>query len=659
MLHGPARFPMLRQHLFLSTFALSCAASPLLAQTWDDGPTPRQVAAPASDIESGLLRLPEPAAGAVRSRAALFELEWTADGAGGWESEAALPVAPGALALALEAHGAGGMEIELAVQGRRRLHGRGGAVRSDQVLSPEAGGEEVQRWDVGLLQGGEARVTVRFAAESEPPRARLVVRDQQELTAAAFIDSHELVVGRPFALAAQVEWNHSGVGVEPPVPVVDRAWAEVAGPAGLTRLRLADDGLSGDGAAGDGRFGVRLPADMSGDFTARVELAGTQGGTRFLRTTRVTFTVDEPTVALTGGVQSEVLDARRLRLDLDAVMLGDPRRLQVSAEVWAHDAFGSARPMTWLSRIDAPRADARQAGHWNLSLWLDAGWFANTGLRPPLELRNVRVQDPDHLGVLARAAALPVPMGPLPPLAGRGLVAPESLFGPTANASAPPTPTTAVPISPILPNPGLVLSHGYCASGNPFPTSDFSAPLFVFQDTSQNRSHDQFAQRIANQASAFTSFGVVGHSQGGNAALHLLTYYQSALDRAEGPRRIQSVGSPYQGTPLASLGFFACGVNNNLTTGGGPVWLAGIPSWARAEVYYHTTEEGGFFACQLFTALLLANPEDGTTERSRGQLPGAQNEGHVSGWCHTVLMADPPQCADGGRNSVMDGLAAR
>ena len=65
MLHGPARFPMLRQHLFLSTFALSCAASPLLAQTWDDGPTPRQVAAPASDIESGLLRLPEPAAGAV------------------------------------------------------------------------------------------------------------------------------------------------------------------------------------------------------------------------------------------------------------------------------------------------------------------------------------------------------------------------------------------------------------------------------------------------------------------------------------------------------------------------------------------------------------------------------------------------------------------
>ena len=169
MLSGPVCLPMLRHQLYLSSLALFCAASPLLAQTWGDGPAPRQVAAPASDIESGLLRLPEPAAGAVRSRAALFELEWTADGAGGWRSEAALPVAPGPLALALQAHGAGGMEIELAVRGRRLLHGRGGAVRSDQVLSPEAGGEEVQRWDVGLRRGGEARVTVRFAAAPEPP----------------------------------------------------------------------------------------------------------------------------------------------------------------------------------------------------------------------------------------------------------------------------------------------------------------------------------------------------------------------------------------------------------------------------------------------------------------------------------------------------------
>jgi len=652
------RLPMQRRLAFL--LAAQALLVPLLpAQSIHDSLVARQVAAPPGDIESGLLRLPDPAAGAVRSRAALFELSWAAAGPGAWQSFVELPVARGPLSLAVQGHGAGGMSVALQVAGRAGLLAQDGALRSDQVLAEELGGEEVQRWDTGAVPGGPARVTVRCLGAEAPPRARLVVRDALGLTAAAFVDSHELVVGQPFGLVAQVERNHSGVGAVPAAPVVDTVWAELTGPSGTLRLPLVDDGLSGDGAAGDGRFGVRLPVGLGGDYAARVALAGSSGGERFLRTTRVTFTVDEPTVALTGEVSTRVLDARRLRLDLDALMLGQPRRLLVSAEVWGRDGSGDPKPMTWLSRIGEPRADLGHAGHWDLSLWLDAGWFSNTGLRPPLELRNVRVQDPDHLGVLARVDALPVPTGALPPFAGRGRVAPASLFGVKANASAPPTVTSAAPVDPVLPNPGLVLSHGYCASGNPFPTGDFSQPRFVFTDTGQNRSHDQFARRIANQASAYTSFGVVGHSQGGNAALHLLTYYQSPLDRAQGPRRIQSVGTPYQGTPLASLGFFACGVNNNLTTSGGPVWLAGIPSWARAEVYYRTTEEGGFFACQIFTALLLANPEDGTTERSRGQLPGAQNEGHASGWCHTTLMADPPQCEDGGRNGVMDSLAAR
>lgn len=650
--------PMLRR--LAPLLAAQALFAPLLpAQSTGAPPIPRQVTAPPADIESGLLRLPDPAAGAVRSRAALFELRWVPDGPGAWRAAVELPVARGPLSLAVQGHGAGGMSVALEVAGRAGLLAQDGVTRRDQVLAEELGGEEVQRWDVPSVPGGPARVAVRLLGPQVPSRARLVVRDAHPLTAAAFVDSHELVVGRPFGLVAQVERNHGSVGAVPAAPVVDSAWAELSGPGGTRRLQLADDGLSGDGAAGDGQFGARLPAGIGGDYAARVVLAGSSGGGRFLRTTRVTFTVDEPRVALTGDVSTRVLDTRRLRLDLDALMLGEPRRLMLSAEVWARDEAGATRPMTWLSRIGSPRADAHHAGHWDLSLWLDAGWFSNTGLRPPLELRNVRIQDPDHLGVLTQVQALPVPAGPLPPFAGRGRVAPESLFGPTANASAPPRVTTAAPMDPVLPTPGLVLSHGYCASGNPFPTGDFSQPLFVFSDTGQNRSHDQFARRIANQASAYTSFGVVAHSQGGNAALHLLTYYQSPLDRAQGPRRIQSVGSPYQGTPLASLGFFACGVNNNLTTSGGPVWLAGIPSWARAEVYYRTTEEGGFFACQIFTALLLANPEDGTTERSRGQLPGAQNDGHVSGWCHTVLMADPPQCEDGGRNVVMDSLAAR
>src|SRR5262249_10580592 len=153
-------------------------------------------------------------------------------------------------------------------------------------------------------------------------------------------------------------------------------------------------------------------------------------------------------------------------------------------------------------------------------------------------------------------------------------------------------------------------------------------PKLAFLDPNANRTHDQFAQRIAQQAQAagLTSFGVVTHSQGGCAALHLLTYYQSGLDLARHGRKIQALAAPFQGTPLASLGAFACGVNNDMPPSGSAMWLTGIPTWARAEVYYWTTSNSGS-VCNSLTELFLADPNDGTVEMVRGQLPGANSMG--------------------------------
>jgi pimeloyl-ACP methyl ester carboxylesterase len=205
-----------------------------------------------------------------------------------------------------------------------------------------------------------------------------------------------------------------------------------------------------------------------------------------------------------------------------------------------------------------------------------------------------------------------------------------------------------------------MLVHGYCSGGTIWPAADFTQPTLQFLDPNQNRTHDQFAQRIAAQAQAagLTSFGIVAHSQGGCAALHLLTYYQSGLDAAQGGRRIQSVASPYQGTPLAAYGGFACGVNNDMTPAGSATWLAGIPTWARAEVSYWTTSTAGA-ACSSLTDFLLTNPEDGTVEMFRGQLPGANSMGHVTGWCHTTGMSYPANYTDHSRNQAMNAAAAR
>jgi pimeloyl-ACP methyl ester carboxylesterase len=244
----------------------------------------------------------------------------------------------------------------------------------------------------------------------------------------------------------------------------------------------------------------------------------------------------------------------------------------------------------------------------------------------------------------------------LPPIAPRTSRAPvpvtqAMLQGPVASGPH-------APANPTLLTPALMLVHGYCSGGSIWPAAHFSQPKIEFLDPDANRTHDQFALMLRQASSARTSFGVVAHSQGGQAALHLYTYYASGLDAATGPRLIQSVGSPYQGTPLASLGSFACGVNDDMTTSGAPVWLAGIPGWARAGVFYWTTQNSGS-TCSFLTGWLLDNPEDGTTEMWRGQLAGANSMGHLNGWCHTTGMSSPAQYTDALRNAERDAQAAR
>lgn len=216
---------------------------------------------------------------------------------------------------------------------------------------------------------------------------------------------------------------------------------------------------------------------------------------------------------------------------------------------------------------------------------------------------------------------------------------------------------------------GIVAAHGYC-SGDAW--ANYLGPgVAKFQDFDQNRSIDQFAQLLRTFAEQqFQGCSIIAHSQGGMAALHLYTYYWSCLDYAPAGRLIQTVGTPFQGTALAGnaagLGDVfgvGCGTNYDLSYAGASNWLAGIPSWARSQVYYWTTSfEDRWWAydyCQIVTDVLLGDPDDGTTEKAKAQLPGANNRGHKEGWCHTTDMRDPPQCSDSSRNSEMLTYAAQ
>lgn len=225
-----------------------------------------------------------------------------------------------------------------------------------------------------------------------------------------------------------------------------------------------------------------------------------------------------------------------------------------------------------------------------------------------------------------------------------------------------------------------ILVHGYCSQANPFPIEHFSNAI-AFVDPSSGRrlgdssglnnwSHETFAKKIDLFAIAngIDGCNCIAHSQGGNACTHLYANYWSCLDYGSGSRMIQSVGTPFQGTPLAgnlaALGdvFGAgCGTNNDLTTSGASNWLDKIPSWARSRVYYYTTSfKDVWYAydyCHQVTDLFLGDPDDGTTEKSRGQLSGANNRGHKSDWCHTTGMRDTAQYYDSSRNSEMNFYA--
>ncbi len=626
----------------------------------------KQVAAPASDILSGRVRLGDPGASATRSRAAVIPVEFAWRAGAGWTFEQRLPVASGSqLALAVvRPEGPGwrlrallpdGAEIDLE-EPPLGLQ----LVRNSQVLPAELPGWIVDRYDISGASAGVWQLELdvpEVGAVGFPAGGWLIARDGSALTLSCHATTLSLLADQDIGIVAQV-LAPDAVNVERTLQgVVHTARALIETSASARSLPMLDDGLHQDGAAGDGVFGAVLPRWTTGDVRARVELSGLLStGDAFVRSAQLAFPVLERALLLDGSAVASVEDALRLRLELGAWPLGPAAKLQVSAEVWGTDEAGQAVPVCWLSRMLRPELRGER---WSLPLYFDLRWLDVASAVGPLELRAVRVQDPDTHVVFDIADRLPFE---LPLLAPRAPVTreitPEMLMGPVPRA---PGATSAGPRDAASHAPikrGLMLVHGYCSGGSVWPAADFTQPKLNFLDPNANRSHDQFAQLLAQQGSGFTSFGVVGHSQGGPAALHLYTYYTSPLDKAFGGRRIQSVGSPYQGTPLASLGAFACGVNNDMTPAGSTAWLAGIPSWARAEVFYWTTSDAGS-ACNFLTSLFLTDPEDGTVEQFRGQLPGGNSMGHVTGWCHTTGMSYPAQYTDHARNQLMNAAAAR
>lgn len=615
----------------------------------------KDVAAPPADIWNGRVVLPDVRDTAIESRVQIRAVEPAWNASTGWAFETDVFVdADGALAVALLAPtftdwswrfvGPSGVESDLDALRARGLATREANDRIDADSTWSANG-----WELAAVPAGTWRVrlhTSSLTREEVPPRGWLIARTAGAARLVVHASTLATRSDVPVGIVARFEGARTS-GTR------GSALAELA--TGSLRLELFDDGQHADGAAGDGTFGALLPRWTSGDVRVRIDLAGeSENGHVVARTANLAFPVIERRAVLTGGVDTTWDEQGRVRIALQALVVESSERLLVAAEVWGTDSSGSLAPVAWLARMQSP---LEQRGEIDFELALDVRWIHRAEVGAPFVLRRLRVQDPDTLipHDLVDEIAFDMPALPLPNGADPIAITQEMLQGPIISAQ-PAGPHARA--SAVLEQPALLLVHGYCSGGSVWPAADFTQPKLEFLDPNANRTHDQFAQLIAQATSSRTSFGVLAHSQGGMAALHLYTYYASGLDTATGPRLIQSVCSPYLGTPLASLGGFACGVNANMTTSGGPMWLAGIPTWARANVYYWTTSNSGS-VCNFLASLVLADPEDGTVEMMRGQLVGGNSMGHVVGWCHTTGMSNPAAYTDHTRNAERNAQAAR
>lgn len=614
--------------------------------------------------EMSRMRLPEAATLGLRSKAAMLPIRFRqgADGNAVWSADVPVDFT-GELKLTLLAPNSRDWQLRASTgEGQMDLRhsslveSQPGEVGFDGVGFPAEvftfRGAKTGNWRVEVVAANKA---VRASGTA----GYLVVSSDSPYRLYSYLNTHQTLAGNSLEFVASVfdERAESKSSVpEALAGSVTGAEIEIRAPGGATEKVV----LNGDDK---GLFRGNFVPREAGRYTAQIVVRGAGAeGSQYVRTSEHVFQVLADQVKLGTASSATAVDDERLRVSLPAAGLTPGRKVVAYAEVWSRGENGEASPVTWIGGM-ALAAGRKTSAH--VDLMLDTRWLSGVDAKSSYELRNVRLQDADYFVTLAGSDVMSLDINNLPQASRRAAagITDEMRMGrrpDLANVAAP---------APLAVGGKVMLIHGYCSGGNPFPTSQF-ANNAVFSDPNQSRTHDQFANLIRNFGAQFPSFGAVAHSQGGAASLHLYTYYWSGLDYATGNRLIQTVGTPYQGTALAGnlavLGqvFGAgCGSNSDLTYSGAASWLAGIPSWARAKVHYSTTSFTDVWYrydyCSLATDLFLGDPEDGVTERAYGQLPGANNRGHKTGWCHTSGMRDPAQTSDSSRNADMNANAAR
>lgn len=450
-------------------------------------------------------------------------------------------------------------------------------------------------------------------------------------------------------------------------------------------IPMHDDGTKFDNAAADSIYGATFKASQPGIYSVVVTMRGfTEEGIAFIRSTEHIFSVVSDKMqfkniaSVSIGNDDEMIDIN-LHASGDVKSLNG-KKFKAYAEVHGTSISDPTKtvPVAFVTGMTIAQIDGSDIV---LPLKLSAKWLSKANAKLPLVLKSAFIQDVDTSIPLCTADQIKVVIHNEKDANGKRYLTPatanyklQSLTsrysfknGDKITETMLYGPRPATLKSKVGNGNKLVVSHGYCANGNPWSAEDFTDHV-VFEDYEQNRSNDEFAQLLRKFSEDFDGISLVAHSQGGIASLHLHSFYWSSADNMNGDegRLIQSVGSPYLGSGLAgsiaSLGDIfgvGCGKNSDMTHDGASLWMATIPAASRKKVYFYTTQYKPWSWCNLGANVVLKFPNDGVTELEFSKLEGGNNMGHTEKQCHTVGMKYPPQCQDHNRNAILNDNAAR
>jgi hypothetical protein len=620
----------------------------------------KQLAGPPEEFE--FMRQAQPELTALNSKTALIPVQLQETKSGNWFWDANLPVDSRDFSFMVFSNGSTDWQVELVnpITKQVRNVNNIAAKHMSTTFGMEQASFPGDKYTFKDMDTGNWNIRIKTLGEPEQFNGYILISSKSKYQLNSYKTNLDQITGHNIHFVTQSTSNEKTIEALKDFNPINNAYMLVTNPEGSQdKFAMYDDGLHGDNLADDGLFGGDFKADTAGGYTVQVNATGTNpNGTPFFRTTEHFVPVINQTLTMDSKKANAftISDSRlNISLNVENQVKASDNRYRIIAEVWGADAKGSMNPVSWVSTI----TDIQKG---QLNVELDARWLSMAKATQSFELRNLRIEDADNFIPLVTVNNIDLKVASLPKMAKKqfdGTITQEMMMG-------------KKPVQKLATKASgkLLLVHGYCSSDVWGPYAGQFSNSATFYDLDQNRSHDNFANRIKNFGAQYSSFGVVAHSQGGAASLHLYTYYWSGLDYSSGSRMIQSVGTPYQGTPiagnLAALGNVfgvGCGYNSNLTTSGASSWLAGIPTWARNQVNYYTTSFSTkwwrYDYCSMGTDLFLSDPEDGVIEKSRGQLSGATNRGHKTGWCHTHSMRDPGQTGDSSRNSTMSYYAKR